>query len=331
VVAVEIRQFGSDDLDDVRHYVEITNACRAADAPWLHPITVAGAASMFRTGWDGEPPTGFLAVDDGHVVGLAELNLPERDNRHLAWVWLGIHPDHRRRGIGTAVVEHLAHRSRAADRRSLVVEGWESDAARGFAAARGLQLGSQWICRRQVMAEVDWDQVAKLHEDATLHASDYRLERRTGHTPAGELEALAELTASINDAPTDDLDFEDEVFDAERIRVYEDAQLAPGHTMLRVLARHRETGALAGHSVVVVDAERPWIGEQHDTAVARAHRGHRLGLLLKTEMLSWLREAQPQLEYVDTGNAETNRHMIAVNDQLGYRVMQRGLEFQRSL
>lgn len=328
---MEIRQFGFDDLDGVRHYVEVTNACRAADAPWLDSITVAGATAMFRTGWDGEPPNGFLALVDGKVVGLAELTLPERDNRHLAWAWLGIDPDHRRRGLGTAVVEQLADRSRAAGRRTLVIEGWESDAARGFAAARGFELGSQWVCRRQLMAEVDWDQVAKLHEEATLHAPAYQLERRFGRTPDGELEALAELTASINDAPMDDLDFEDEVFDAERIRAYEDAQLAPGHTMLRVLARHRETGALAGHSVVVVDAERPWIGEQHDTAVAREHRGHRLGMLVKTEMLSWLREVQPQLEYVDTGNAETNRHMIAVNEELGYRVMQRGLEYQRGL
>ena len=54
-------------------------------------------------------------------------------------------------------------------------------------------------------------------------------------------------------------------------------------------------------------------------------------MLVKTEMLSWLREVQPQLEYVDTGNAETNRHMIAVNEELGYRVMQRGLEYQRGL
>jgi hypothetical protein len=65
--------------------------------------------------------------------------------------------------------------------------------------------------------------------------------------------------------------------------------------------------------------------------VARAHRGHRLGLLLKTGMLLWLAEVEPQVETVDTWNAESNDHMIAVNEALAYRIMGRGAQFQKSL
>jgi hypothetical protein len=142
---------------------------------------------------------------------------------------------------------------------------------------------------------------------------------------------MSEMVASINDAPLDDLDIEDEVFPPQRIRDYETACLARGRRIYRLLARHRETGALAGHTVVAVDRERPAIGYQHDTSVLREHRGHRLGLLLKSGMNLWLREAEPQLETVDTWNAESNRHMISVNEALGYRWMGRGLEYQRGL
>jgi GNAT superfamily N-acetyltransferase len=155
--------------------------------------------------------------------------------------------------------------------------------------------------------------------------------RRIGATPNEELEALAEMTAAINDAPTDDLDIEDEVFPAERVRNYESAQLARGYRFHRVFARHRETGQLAGHTVVVVDGERPHLAEQHDTSVVRAHRGHRLGLLLKADLLLWLRETQPQVESIDTWNAESNDHMIEVNEKLGYRIMGRALAFQRGI
>jgi hypothetical protein len=65
--------------------------------------------------------------------------------------------------------------------------------------------------------------------------------------------------------------------------------------------------------------------------VLQQHRGHRLGLLLKTGMLLWLAEAEPQLESVDTWNTETNDFMIRVNEQLGYRVMGRGVQYQRRL
>jgi hypothetical protein len=97
------------------------------------------------------------------------------------------------------------------------------------------------------------------------------------------------------------------------------------------VAREKASGALAGHTVIAVDEERPAIGDQHDTAVSRAHRGHRLGLLLKAGMLLWLAEVEPQLETVDTWNAESNDHMIEVNERLGYRVMGREVQFQRSI
>ena len=44
----------------------------------------------------------------------------------------------------------------------------------------------------------------------------------------------------------------------------------------------------------------------------------------------WLREAEPQLETIDTWNAESNDHMIGVNELLGYRVLGREHEYQRS-
>ena len=100
--------------------------------------------------------------------------------------------------------------------------------------------------------------------------------------------------------------------------------------MYRVLARHRTTGELAGHTVVVVDGDRPERAEQHDTSVVGSHRGHRLGLLLKADMVLWLREAEPQLETIDTWNAESNDHMIGVNALLGYRIMGREHEYQKS-
>jgi hypothetical protein len=48
-------------------------------------------------------------------------------------------------------------------------------------------------------------------------------------------------------------------------------------------------------------------------------------------MVRWLAEEEPQLETIDTWNAESNDHMIFVNELLGYRIMGRALEFQRRI
>jgi GNAT superfamily N-acetyltransferase len=328
---MEILRFGPDDADRLKQYVEVVNAARAVDSPWQHPDTVKGAEGRFRHGWDGEVEAPFLGLVDGHPVAVGRLATSEYDNLHLAWVGLQVDPVHRRRGYGTAMLQALVEETRAGGRTSIGTDGWDSESTRGFAARHGLEPKSSAIQRRQVLAELDWAEIERLHAEALAAASAYEIVRRDGRTPDDELDALAEMAGSINDAPTDDLDIEDEVFSADRMRGYEDAQLHRGRSLFRTVARHRETGDLAGHTVVVVDGERPELGEQHDTSVVRSHRGHRLGLLLKADMNLWLREVQPQIAEISTWNAESNDHMIGVNEAIGYRIMGRQLEFQKSV
>jgi GNAT superfamily N-acetyltransferase len=329
--SMEILPFGPDDTERLAQYVEVVTAARAADSPWQRPPTVHSEEGRFRHGWDGEVEMPFVAVDDGVPVAIGRVATTDYDNLHLAWLGVQVHPDHRRRGHGTAMLEPLVAEVRSRGRRSLGIDGWDSEAARGFAARHGFELKATSIQRRQVLAEVDWTEIERLHAVASSAASDYEVVRREGRTPEDELDALAVMASAINDAPTDDLDVEDEVFTADRMRAYEDAQLGKGERLFRVLVRHRGTGELAGQSVVAVDGERSDLGDQHDTSVVAAHRGHRLGLLLKTDMNLWLREAQPQLTSITTWNAESNDHMIGVNESIGYRVMGRQLELQKSL
>ncbi len=328
---MEITQVRPDDADAVARFVAVANAVRRHDAPWVHPLTEHECAGLLRHHWDGEPPVAFLAQAGGRTVGMGELHTSERDNRDLAWLGIEIHPDHRRRGHGSALIALLSERAGQVGRTSLGMDGWEGDATRVFAHRQGFAQKSITINRRQLVAELDWDELDARYAEARSHAAAYNLVRLPGDVPEDELAAFAVMVSAINDAPLDDLEIEDEVFTPERIRSYERAHAARAIRLHRVFARHHVTGELAGQTVVAVDLERPQLGEQHDTSVGAAHRGHRLGLLLKIEMLRWLREDQPQLVSVDTWNAESNAHMIDVNRALGYRVLGRSLVFQRTV
>jgi RimJ/RimL family protein N-acetyltransferase len=88
----------------------------------------------------------------------------------------------------------------------------------------------------------------------------------------------------------------------------------------RVIARHRTTGEVGGHTMMIIHPLQSHIGMQADTAVARHHRGHRLGLLLKIDMMRWLAHAEPQLTIIETWNNVDNELMIKVNEALGYRL-----------
>jgi GNAT superfamily N-acetyltransferase/RimJ/RimL family protein N-acetyltransferase len=303
----------------------------AVDRPW-HP---GWPASLVRTlathGWDDAPEQFFLGRDQsGRLFAAGSVFLPGRENRHTAIIEARVDPDHRRRGLGSAFYDHLERLAAEADRTTLFTFGPDSPSVRSFAESRGYALGSVGMSRQVDLREVSLEQVEAAHaEAAAVAGNDYELIRLYGAMPEDLLDAYVAAVAAINDAPLDDLVLDDEVHDAGRIRQYERCQELSGYRLYRVLARHRASGAIAGHTVVAVRGDRPQLGDQHDTTVVGAHRGHRLGLLLKADMMRWLHEVEPDLETIDTQNAASNVHMIAVNERLGYRVLGRSLEFQR--
>jgi RimJ/RimL family protein N-acetyltransferase len=131
--------------------------------------------------------------------------------------------------------------------------------------------------------------------------------------------------AAINNSAEADMPrdpgHEPQLWDTERVRMDERRQAAQGLRMYTVAAQSQATGELAGLTALALDPAEPEWGFQELTAVARPHRGHRLGLLAKIAMLELLAEREPQLTRIITGNADANEHMIAINNDLGFSVL----------
>ncbi|MBO9520870.1 MAG: GNAT family N-acetyltransferase [Nocardioidaceae bacterium] len=327
---MDLIPYDAEDAAAVESAVSIMREVVLADSPWERPPTTYRHTMSLRYG-DGEPGRWFLLREDGADVGVVALHSSDHDNLELAWLSLAIRPSRRREGLGRRGLAVAAEESVRTGRPLLLLYGWDVPALRAFAAATGFEERSTEVTRAQEMSGTpdETERFVSLRAEAAARAQDYELVRFAGESPEELLAALARVTEAINDAPTDALEMEDERYDAARVRDYEHAMTASGFRFRRVIARHRETGEVVGHTVMVVDTEQPAWGEQHDTAVLPAHRGHRLGLLLKAEMLLWLAEEEPQLRHVLTGNAASNDVMIAVNERLGYRVAGRELLFQR--
>ena len=325
---MDIRPLDPHDEAAVARAAELITAADAVDAPWRWPTTAERLRGVLLHGFDLETPTPFVGYDGPRPVAFGALHLSEWDNRDVAWWELQVHPSYRGAGRGTAMLRHLEKVGTEAGRTSFDTEAWDGSAGVMFAERHGYERRSSEILRRQHLAELDHTALDALHREASEAAREYEL-IRVSAVPEELIEPFAELAASINDAPLDDLQLEDEVYAPARVRDYEESARLREMTLYRVLARHRGTGELAAHTALVVERQRPEIGYQHDTAVARPHRGHRLGLLVKAEVVRWLLEDEPQLRTVDTWNAESNDHMIAVNEALGYRWTARELAFQR--
>jgi RimJ/RimL family protein N-acetyltransferase len=282
--------------------------------------TVQMLTARLRYGREDDPPATALARDArGVPVGFVGLTFSRWDNTHLAGMVVTVDPLRRRQGLGRALFEAGLARVRQQGRTVLLGYGVDTPALRGFATAMGMDSVFTVAESRQDLRTVDSERLDRECAAAGAHATAYELVRLAGRTPEEMLPAVVAMTAAINDAPTEGMAVDAEAFSAERIRAYERCLIASGQRLYRLVARHRDTGELAGHTVVGVEEQRPWCGSQHDTSVVRAHRGHRLGLLLKIGMLRWLAEVEPQLHHIDTNNAASNTHMIRVNELLGYQ------------
>ena len=320
---VPLQPVSPEDSAQVAALVDIHNAAQRVDDPDGYDWLPAAAADELRYGWDLQPEEHFLYVPDGADVPVAAMavDLPKRDNLHLFWLQILVHPGHRRQGHGSAIMAEALAMADRAGRRTVWVETVEDDlGARKFVERFGFGYASHDARRRQWLAEVDSNQIARLLAEAEAAAADYAVERILPPVPDTTLQQMVEVTAAINDAPMGTLTFEDEVFDLDRLQDIETARERKGMRSYRVIARHRATGEVGGHTQVVISPHRPQLGMQADTAVSRAHRGHRLGLLLKIDMMWWLAAAEPQLEVLETWNNADNRFMIGVNELLGYRL-----------
>ena len=91
-----------------------------------------------------------------------------------------------------------------------------------------------------------------------------------------------------------------------------------GRLLLTAAVEHCATGRLIGFSDLTVPADRDRPAHQGDTLVLRGHRGHRLGMLMKAVNLLALNEITPSPPHISTFNAEENRHMLSVNEALGF-------------
>ena len=312
-----------DDMAQVTAIANIEEAARQVDDPDDFPPIPEMLAGDLRYGWDLEPGECYLYApgNAAEPVGVLALDLPTRDNLHLVWAQIVVHPDHRRRGHGSAIMNEALRRAREAGRSTIWVGTAEDDqGARKFVEGFGFSYASHDARRRQVLADVDQTEVQRLWTAAEEEAADYCLERLRPPIADEVLGELVEVTAAINDAPMGELTYEDEKFDVQRLRDFETALVGRGERGYRVIARHHHTGEVGGHTVVATHPLRPEIAGQGDTAVARQHRGHRLGLLLKIDMMRWLAEAEPQLKIIQTWNNADNTYMVNVNEALGYRL-----------
>lgn len=247
----------------------------------------------------------------------------------LVDVEMDVPPEHRRRGVGSALWRRAQTEANALGRHlfhsEVYVPGGQDAAdwpGPRFAAANGFR-----VAHAEDHLVLDLPAaVEREHEPAG--DDGYRLEEWQGPIPERHLVAFARLrTAMDADVPTGELTTERHVHTADELRA-QDERTARNWLTLTQLALS-PAGEPVGYSVVFVPRSDDENAHQDDTLVLRAHHGHGLGTRMKAANLRVLAARHPSVKVLHTYTAPQNAPMQAINARFGFRKLETLYAYER--
>jgi len=287
------------------------------EAPGDEPVGLEQLLLEARNPLPEDDTTRLLVLDDAGVgVGWAEIEVKDtEDNRHLAFIHGGVRPGARRHGLGSALLRRGAQVARDAGRSSLLLYAVEGSAGDHFLEATGATYAYLARISRCPVRGLDRAEMERWAEPRP----GYTVLTWDAPTAEQHLEGYVKALHAMNDAPLQDLDYEDEVYTVELLRGWERAAADRKAVKWVAVARHDASGELVGLSELYFDGFRAERVEQWNTGVDPAHRGHGLGRALKAANALRLLDERPAARFIDTENQDENGPMLAINDAMGFR------------
>ena len=265
-----------------------------------------------------------LFDDSGRLVALSDAGgAVNAENSDVCEVGLWLDPtwtgDHETDPLGL-LFDHVDTVERNRGRTRYWGWGDLADAAtREFWEDRlGYTLAYDERISRCTLADVDEQLMQNWIDSARERASGYHLIRAEAPFDDRLLGFFADALEAMNDAPHDDLEHVPEVFDVERARQIEALHVSTRSSYRAVFAIETATDELAGYTALRIPEAEPALSKQGDTVTVAAHRNRGIGRWIKADMWQWLRADRPDVRSLDTGNAESNRAMLAINEAMGF-------------
>lgn len=276
-----------------------------------------------------------VTVDD-EIVGRVGIDVPHEAGSKVAYWLIELLESVQGRGLGRALYPLVEEAARVHGR--TVLESWAEhpasddpalaaptgfgeiprDRAARFYLASGYTL--EQVDRKSTLdIEAAVPHVEELLAAAEARSSGYRLEQWTLPTPPEHAAAYAWAKSRMStDVPSAALEIDEETWDVERLARHDARYLEAGQTVLVTVAIHEATGDVVAFNELVSGIDASATTQQMDTLVLKEHRGHKLGQLVKAAGILQWRRIMPGSGRIMTYNAEENRPMLDINEEIGF-------------
>jgi GNAT superfamily N-acetyltransferase len=320
-------RFGTDQELQAMHLVEseIGSERDPAETPQPLELYMALARSLPRQFGDN---TWLAETKESTPAGCAACWSNSAGDPRVMESYVYVRRPWRRQRIGWRLLRAVVDEARAEGRSSLV---WSTDGSVPAGVAFSRRVGGRtarvnWTSELR-FENVDWEMVRTWMEGGLGRARGYTLEFWDGPFPADLAEDAVTIHHIVQTAPRDDLEIGDVVLTAEHVAELDRHLVEAGRERWTVFVRDPD-GASVGGTEVTFERWAPTVAHQQNTAIDPSHRGLGLAKWAKALMLFRIRDQRPGVDRVRTANAFSNEPMLAINDALGFTVVQVRTEWQ---
>lgn len=320
-MSLRIRPF-SETPGDFAAIVEIDNRCDPE-----HPYTVEEFRHDYENFDKQKYVMGYYIAEIGEKpVGYGCYHhMPHRFDPQRVWIWVGVRPEYRGRGIGSALYERIL-----ADLRKIPIRFLHT-------AAR-----ETWVETIRFLKRRGFREIMRTWES---HLDVAAFDSKPFAPYLQKVEQKGVVLTTLAQEKVEDPDWLSKVYDLHmatmadvpmptpftpipleefRRRILDDPNLLDEAFFLAKVGRE-----YVGESFVFRIPAEPGHLTQVFTGVRREYRGQGIALALKLKVIAYAQAHGYKL--IKTWNASTNGPMLAINEKLGFRRKPAWIEYEKAL
>lgn len=261
----------------------------------------------------------WVAFDGARVVATAGLHFHREQDLDNCFGWVFVSADHRRQGIARLVAKPSLEYGHGSGRKRYATLIKAGTVHSVWPDRLGLKAVYNERGSHMRIAEVDRTMLEEWIERASERAQDYELLFLDSPIPEEYRDRFLAVTDVMNTAPLEDLEEDPMHWSDQELRDAEEMEALKKKSIYTAVARHKPTGDFAGYTQLVYQSLHPAVAQQWDTGVDPVHRNLGLGRWLKAAMLLRVLDEHPDIEVIETENAESNEPMLNINVAMGFK------------
>jgi mycothiol synthase len=301
------------------------------DSEWFPddpPIPLAKRLAEWRHVKELEDIPRWVVWDGDRAAATAGAYLHRTQDLENTWSWIYVSADYRRRGLSRSLALKPVEYAIDNERKRIAVGVPEGSEQAVLPERAGMKKAYNERVSLMKVSDLDFEMLESWVARASERAGDYEILFLPMPIPAEHRARMIEVMDVMNTAPLEDLEEEPIRWDDEMLRDIEQAEARKKNHIYTCVARHKPTGQFVGYTSLVFQELHPAKANQWDTGVHPEHRNRGLGRWLKGAMALKFLGEHPEVEVIETENADSNDPMLSINVAMGYKASMQHIIYQ---